>query len=81
MRRRVATTRTGAAANPVARIGGRLRSWFVDTVSELRKVAWPDSETTRNLTVVVIGISVAIGFLLGLADSILTALYKLLEKF
>jgi len=57
-----------------------LRSWFVETVSELRKVAWPDSETTRNLTIVVIGISVAVGFLLGLADSILTALYKLLEK-
>ena len=76
----MATTRTGTAANPVARVGGRLRSWFVDTVGELRKVAWPDSNTTRNLTVVVIGISVAIGFLLGLADTLLTALYKLLEK-
>ena len=76
----MATTRTGTAANSVARVGGRLRSWFVETVSELRKVAWPDSETTRNLTIVVIGISVAVGFLLGLADSILTALYKLLEK-
>jgi preprotein translocase subunit SecE len=76
----VATTRTGTAANPVARAGGRLRNWFVDTTSELRKVAWPDSETTRNLTIVVIGISVAIGFLLGLADSLLTALYTLLQK-
>ncbi len=76
----MASTRTGTPANSVARVGGRLRSWFVDTVSELRKVVWPDSNTTRNLTIVVIGISVAIGFLLGLADSLLTALYKLLEK-
>jgi preprotein translocase SecE subunit len=79
-RRMVATTRTGTATNPVARVGGRLRNWFVDTVSELRKVAWPDSNTTRNLTIVVIGISAAIGFLLGVMDSLLTALYKLLEK-
>ena len=76
----MATSRTGTPDSSVARVGGRLRNWFVDTVSELRKVAWPDSETTRNLTIVVIGISVAVGFLLGLADSILTALYKLLEK-
>lgn len=76
----MATTRTGAAANPLTRAVGRLRNWFVETVAELRKVAWPDSETTRNLTVVVVGISVAIGFLLGIADSILTALYTLLQK-
>lgn len=43
-------------------------------------MVWPDSQTTRNLTLVVIGISVAIGVLLGLTDSLLTALYTLLEK-
>ena len=76
----MATTRTGTAANPVARAAGRLRNWFVETLAELRKVAWPDSETTRNLTIVVVGVSVAIGFLLGIADSLLTALYTLLQK-
>jgi preprotein translocase subunit SecE len=77
----VATTRTTrAATNPIVRAIGRLRHGSTETIGELRKVAWPDSQTTRNLTLVVIGISVAIGVLLGLTDSLLTALYTLLEK-
>jgi len=77
----VATTRsTGATTNPFVRAFGRLRHGSTETIGELRKVAWPDSQTTRNLTLVVIGISAAIGFLLGLTDSLLTALYTLLEK-
>lgn len=78
----MATTRTTGATttNPIARSFGRLRHGATETASELRKVSWPDSQTTRNLTLVVIGVSAAIGFLLGLTDSILTALYKLLEK-
>jgi preprotein translocase SecE subunit len=82
LRQRVATTRTTGArtTNPIARTIGRLRHGSAETVGELRKVTWPDSQTTRNLTLVVIGISAAIGFLLGLTDSLLTALYTLLEK-
>ncbi len=77
----MATTRTsGATTNPIVRVYSRLRHGSTETASELRKVAWPDSQTTRNLTLVVIGISAAIGFLLGLTDSLLTALYTLLEK-
>jgi preprotein translocase subunit SecE len=78
----VATTRTTGArtTNPIVRAISRLRHGTTETASELRKVSWPDSQTTRNLTLVVIGISVAIGFLLGLTDSLLTALYTLLEK-
>ncbi len=77
----MATTRTtGATTNPIVRSIGRVRHTAAETISELRKVAWPDSQTTRNLTLVVIGISAAIGFLLGLTDSLLTALYTLLEK-
>ena len=77
----MATTRTTrATTNPFVRVYGRLRHGSGETISELRKVAWPDSQTTRNLTLVVIGISAAIGVLLGLTDSLLTALYTLLEK-
>ena len=76
----MATTRTTGATNPLVRIFSQLRHSSTETTSELRKVAWPDSQTTRNLTLVVIGISAAIGFLLGLTDSLLTALYTLLEK-
>jgi len=77
----VATTRTTrATTNPIVRTISRLRHGSTETISELRKVVWPDSQTTRNLTLVVIGISAAIGILLGLTDSLLTALYTLLEK-
>ena len=77
----MATTRTTrASTNPFARIFSRLRHGSTETIGELRKVTWPDSQTTRNLTLVVIGISTAIGVLLGLTDSLLTALYTLLEK-
>jgi preprotein translocase subunit SecE len=49
-----------------------------DTISEAKKVNWPDRETTRNLTVVVIGISVILGLLLGGIDFLLV---KLLDVF
>lgn len=57
---------------------GRLR-YNIDTiVSELRKVTWPTREETRNLTIVVIGISVALGIFLGGIDFILSWLYSLI---
>ena len=40
------------------------KQWF-DTVAELKKVTWPDKETTKNLTIVVIAISAVLGALLG----------------
>ncbi|MEA2524856.1 MAG: preprotein translocase subunit SecE [Thermomicrobiales bacterium] len=55
-----------------------IRRLFRDTMSEAKKVNWPDRETTRNLTVVVIGISVILGLLLGGIDF---ALVKLLNVF
>ncbi len=78
----MATTRTTGATrtNRITQAVGRLRHNSAETISELRKVAWPDSQTTRNLTLVVIGISAAIGILLGIMDSLLTFLYTLLEK-
>lgn len=70
-------------ARPQGRVGqavSRMRTGVGDTIGELRKVAWPDSDMTRNLTLVVIGISAAIGVLLGVVDAGLTALYQLLEQ-
>ena len=55
----------------------RLRGTYQDTMSEMRKINWPDQETTRNLTVVVIGISVALGILLGGIDFLLVRLLGL----
>ncbi|HEY7036244.1 MAG TPA: preprotein translocase subunit SecE [Thermomicrobiales bacterium] len=45
-----------------------LRRLARDTWSEAKKVNWPDRETTRNLTIVVIGISVIMGLFLGGLD-------------
>jgi preprotein translocase subunit SecE len=60
-----------------ARFEGLLRI-ARETKAEAKKVNWPDKETTRNLTAVVIGISVVLGLLLGGIDY---ALVKLLEAF
>jgi preprotein translocase subunit SecE len=53
------------------------KQWF-DTVSELKKVTWPDTETTKNLTLVVIGISIFLGALLGGIDWIMQRLFALI---
>ena len=55
----------------------RVRGLYQDTLSEVKKVNWPDQETTRNLTIVVIGISVAMGALLGTIDFVLVKLLGL----
>jgi len=49
-------------------------------ISEIRKVTWPSRTETRNLTIVVIGISVFIGGLLGIFDLILVAIIRLLTN-
>jgi preprotein translocase subunit SecE len=43
-----------------------------DTIAELKKVQWPDRLTTRNLTLVVIGMSATLAVILGLLDAGLT---------
>jgi preprotein translocase subunit SecE len=53
------------------------RQWF-DTVAELKKVTWPDRETTKNLTLVVIAISAVLGALLGGLDWVLQQLFALI---
>ncbi len=51
---------------------------FRETRSELRKVVWPSREETFRLTVVVILVSVVIGLILFVSDSIFLSLYTLL---
>lgn len=62
------------------RIAGALRI-YRETVAELRKVQWPDRTTTRNLTLVVIGMSTVLAAILGTLDAILTRLIEWLIKF
>lgn len=58
---------------------GRLRGNIRDIISELRKVTWPTREETRNLTIVVVGITAVIGSSLGALDALLEFLYRLLN--
>jgi len=51
-----------------------------EVMAEIRKVTWPTRTETRNLTIVVIGISVLVGGLLGMVDLILTALIQALAN-
>ena len=60
-----------------SRFDGIRKQWF-DTVAELKKVTWPDQETTKNLTLVVIAISAALGALLGGLDWVLQQLFALI---
>ncbi len=56
--------------------GGVVR--FVREVrSELRKVVWPSREEVKNLTIVVIAVSVAVGVLLGGVDAVFERLFRL----
>lgn len=55
---------------------GKLQTSFRDTVSEIKKVTWPDQDTTRKLTAVVIGLSVFLGILLGGIDAIFIRVWE-----
>jgi preprotein translocase subunit SecE len=41
----------------------------------LKKVNWPDRETTKNLTLVVIAVSIVLGILLGGIDYVLQSIF------
>jgi preprotein translocase SecE subunit len=47
-----------------------------DTRAEIAKVAWPSIEQTRNLSLIVIGVTVAMSVALGLADFVFSKLIE-----
>lgn len=55
-----------------------VQRFYRETAAEIKKVNWPDQETTRNLTLVVIGMSVVLGLLLGGIDYVLFQLFEAL---
>ncbi|MFL5734216.1 MAG: preprotein translocase subunit SecE [Chloroflexia bacterium] len=73
--RTVSAVDTGPSRNPV----GRLQTSVDNILAELRKVTWPTREETRNLTIVVLGISISLGLFLGGIDLILSNVYRLLN--
>ncbi len=47
----------------------RIRTYFNEVVSELRKVSWPTREQVRNLTVLVFAISLVVGIYISILDA------------
>jgi preprotein translocase subunit SecE len=47
----------------------RIRRYFDEVWSELRKVSWPTREHVRNLTVLVFAISLVIGIYITILDT------------
>ena len=46
----------------------RIRNYFIESWSELKKVTWPTREHVRNLTVLVFAISAVFGAYIGFFD-------------
>jgi preprotein translocase subunit SecE len=61
-------------------MSNRIISYFRESQEELKKVAWPTWLETRNNTLLVIGISLFVALVLGLADIGLSTLLKILIK-
>ncbi|MEP7198507.1 MAG: preprotein translocase subunit SecE [Chloroflexota bacterium] len=51
-----------------------------ETRAEIAKVSWPSVEETRNLSLIVIGVTVAMSIALGLLDSIFALLIQNILK-
>ena len=46
----------------------RIRNYFAEAWSELRKVAWPTRQTVINLTLIVIAVSIGVGAYIAVLD-------------
>ena len=57
----------------------RIRRYFDEVWSELRKVSWPTREHVRNLTVLVFAISFVVGLYITVLDQIFQTLLGLVS--
>ncbi len=57
----------------------RLRRYFDEVWSELRKVSWPTREQVRNLTVLVFAISFVVGLYITVLDQIFQTLLRVVS--
>ena len=58
----------------------RIRTFLQEAVSELRKVTWPTFEQTRNLTVLVFIVSVAVGLYVLIWDQLFQRMFGFLSN-
>ncbi len=59
----------------------RIRRFVAEAISELRKVSWPTVAQTRNLTVLVFAVSLAVGVFVAVADAIFVTARNFLVTF
>jgi preprotein translocase subunit SecE len=55
----------------------RIRRYFDEVWSELKKVSWPTREQVRNLTVLVFAISFVIGLYITVLDRVLVSVLSI----
>jgi len=58
----------------------RIRRFIDEAWSELKKVSWPTREQTRNLTVLVFAVSLAVGVYITVLDSVFLNAVNLLAR-
>jgi preprotein translocase subunit SecE len=58
----------------------RIRRFINEAWSELKKVTWPTREQTRNLTVLVLVVSAAVGIYITVFDLIFTSAVQVLTS-
>jgi preprotein translocase subunit SecE len=56
----------------------RIRRFFDESWSELKKVSWPTRDQVRNLTVLVFAVSAAIGLFIAAWDFVFTEAVRLI---
>jgi preprotein translocase subunit SecE len=56
----------------------RIRRYFQESWSELKKVSWPTRTQVRNLTVLVFAISAAVGAFIAVWDYLFTEIIRLI---
>jgi preprotein translocase subunit SecE len=59
----------------------RIRRFIAEAVSELRKVSWPTFVQTRNLTVLVFAVSIAIGIFVAFWDQVFQGIIGTIATF
>jgi preprotein translocase subunit SecE len=58
----------------------RVVRYLRETRAEIAKVAWPTVDEARNLSLIVLGVTVAMSFALGFADFIFSRLVEALLR-
>jgi preprotein translocase SecE subunit len=58
----------------------RFRRFVDEAWSELKKVSWPTAEQTRNLTVLVFVVSLAVGLYITVLDTVFQGAVALLAR-